>query len=191
LIVTAALHSPLKWWEDPDVPNDWLLRVDYYVTAVGTKSAHLPIPKPGPTCTKKVSVKNITAIGYENTATDYNPPINAIDGNLTTRWANKGNPSWILADMGTSQKICRLDIAWYKGDVGRKYNFMIEISPDASTFSQVYSGTSTGTMATPTDTYAFAATDARYVRITVKGNDDADPELQKWASIRELGIFGP
>ena len=54
-----------------------------------------------------------------------NPPQNAIDNNLNTRWSNFG-PSWIQVYAGSGKVICSVDIAWYRGNF-RQIDFVISV----------------------------------------------------------------
>ena len=130
------------------------------------------------TCSNNLVVSSISASGN-----DGNVPANVLDNNLSTRWSNLGVDSWILADLGSTFKVCSVDIAWYSGNQ-RTNNFVIDTSTDGSTFSTVFSGTSSGTTLN-SEKYSFASTNARYVRVTVNGNS-----VNNWASITELDIFG-
>jgi hypothetical protein len=75
---------------------------------------------------------------------DGNVPQNVLDNNLNTRWSNLGIGSWILMDLGSTDTICSVDIAWFIGNQ-RTSNFVIATSTDGSSFSTVFSGTSSGT----------------------------------------------
>jgi hypothetical protein len=44
---------------------------------------------------------------------DGNVPQNVLDNNLNTRWSNLGIGSWILMDLGSTDTICSVDIAWF------------------------------------------------------------------------------
>jgi hypothetical protein len=114
---------------------------------------------------------------------DGNVPQNVLDNNLNTRWSNLGIGSWILMDLGSTDTICSVDIAWFSGNQ-RTSNFVIATSTDGSSFSTVFSGTSSGTTLN-SEKYTFSSTDARYVRVTVNGNSQ-----NNWASITELDVFG-
>ena len=129
------------------------------------------------TCTTNLPVSAVTASGN-----DGNVPQNVLDNNLNTRWSSLGVGQWIRADLGSTQNICSVDIAWYKGNE-RAYNFVISTSTDGTTFTNKLSSTSSGTT-TNSEKYIIPATDARYVRITVNGNT-----ANNWASITELDIF--
>lgn len=86
-------------------------------------------------------------------------------------------------DLGSTDTICSVDIAWFSGNQ-RTSNFVIATSTDGSSFSTVFSGTSSGTTLN-SEKYTFSSTDARYVRVTVNGNSQ-----NNWASITELDVFG-
>ncbi len=76
-----------------------------------------------------------------------------------------------------------MDIAWYSGNA-RQYHFVIATSTDGTTFTNKFSGDSSGTTLN-SEKYIIPATDARYVRVTVNGNTE-----NNWASMIELDIFG-
>ncbi len=122
------------------------------------------------------TIARITASGAETG----NGPDNAIDGSLSTRWSSNGVGQWIQADLGSSQPLSSVSIAWYLGD-RRSSRFTISTSQDGAAFGQVYSGTSSGTTAA-LETVGVSGS-ARYIRITVNGNSE-----NNWASIAELRV---
>src|SRR5919106_3698943 len=111
------------------------------------------------------------------------PPENAVDGDFLTTWSNIGVGSFIQADLGAMKSVCGVSIAWYNGE-SRQYEFEISVSEDGMNFDQVYEGISSGSSIRPQN-YAFSEADARYVRITIFGNDK-----NNWAGITELSIKG-
>src|ERR1044071_2485299 len=129
-------------------------------------------------CTTNLPISGVTASGN-----DGNVPSNVLDNNLATRWSSSGVGQWIRADLGSVKNICSVDIAWYNGNA-RVYHFVIATSTDGTTFTNKFSGDSSGTT-TNSEKYTIPATDARYVRVTVNGNT-----ANTWASITELDIFG-
>jgi hypothetical protein len=135
-------------------------------------------PPPPPDCTTNLPIGGVTA-----SSNDGNLPSNVIDNNLNTRWSSLGVGQFIRADLGSTQNICSVDIAWYKGNE-RAYNFVIATSTDGTTFTTKLTSTSSGTTLN-SEKYAIPATDARYVRITVNGNT-----ANNWASMTELDVFG-
>ena len=131
------------------------------------------------TCSSNLSINGVTA----NAFTTGNPPSNAIDNNLDTRWSNPEVGSWFRADLGSKKTICSVDIAWYKGNE-RQYNFVIATSADGTTFVNILSGKSSGTTLN-SEKYIIPSTSARYVKITINGNTQ-----NNYANINELDIFG-
>jgi hypothetical protein len=130
-------------------------------------------------CTTNLPISGVTASGSES---GY-PPSNVLDNNLATRWSSYGIGQFITADLGSIQNICSVDIAWYLGNA-RVYHFVIATSTDGTTFTNKFSGDSSGTTLN-SEKYIIPATDARYVRVTVNGNS-----ANNWANIVELDIFG-
>jgi len=110
-------------------------------------------------------------------------PANVLDDNPNTRWSSSGVDKWINADLGSTQSICSVNIAWYKGNE-RVYSFVIATSIDGATFTNVFAGSNSGNTI-ESEKYEFANADARYVRVTINGNN-----INRSASITELDIFG-
>ncbi len=124
---------------------------------------------------------NLAAVSA-GSAQSGNPAFNACDRNLNTRWANDGAiaNSWIKYDLGSSQKISRVQLALYNG-ASRTYPLRIEIDG-----VPVFSGnsyTSTGFWET-----SFAPTTGRYVTITMTGNNSSG---SAWFSILDSRIWPP
>ena len=109
------------------------------------------------------------------------PSTNVLDDNLNTRWSNNGVGSWIQLDLGTSNKICDINIAWFKGNE-RQNNFVISISNDGVKFSNIFSSKSSGSTVN-LEKYDIVDTNARYIRIAVNGNTQ-----NTYASITEISI---
>jgi len=126
-----------------------------------------------------IQIVDIKANAYESG----NPPQNAVDNNLSTRWSQQGIGSWIRADLGSQRLLSYVDIAWHNGDQ-RQNNFVISVSNDGSNYTNVFTGKSSGTTSAP-ERYDFADVNARYVKITVNGNTQ-----NNWASICEMDLYG-
>jgi hypothetical protein len=142
----------------------------YAQIGVGTRAAN--------TC-QKLPITSVTASGN-----DGHVPTNVLDNNLNTRWSNLGIGSWIQADLGSNMNICSVVIAWYNGNI-RQNNFVISVSNDGTTFTNVFTGKSSGTTLSP-ETYILpGGTTGRYVRVTVNGNTQ-----NNWASITDLSVDG-
>ncbi|MGE0545880.1 MAG: M64 family metallopeptidase [Kofleriaceae bacterium] len=109
---------------------------------------------------------------------DGNKPTNVKDGKVNTRWSSNGVGQWIQFDQGVERKLAAIDIAWYKGKQ-RKSNYVVSVSLDGTNFTDVATGTSSGT-SDYKERIAFAPIQGRYIRVTVNGNSD-----NSWASISE------
>jgi hypothetical protein len=120
--------------------------------------------------------------GVSATGNDGNLPQNTLDSSLNTRWSNFGFPSWIQYDLGTSQPICNVDIAWYRGNL-RVNSFTISASEDGHNFQTIFTGESSGGT-TAAERYDATDVKARYVRIAVTDNT----QNNNWASITEVKI---
>jgi beta-glucosidase len=85
-----------------------------------------------------------TASSTENAGT---PATAAFDGNSGTRWASAfSDPQWLQVDLGSSVAVCQVALTW-EAAYGKA--FQIQISPDGTTWSDIYS-TTTGTGGTQT-----------------------------------------
>lgn len=83
--------------------------------------------------------KTATASSLENATF---PASNAVDGNTGTRWSSAfADPQWLEVDLGSSQAICQVTLDW---EAAYATAFQIQVSPDGSTWSTIYS-TTTGT----------------------------------------------
>ena len=131
------------------------------------------------TC-EKSPVTSVTAIGN-----DGNIPSNAIDNNLNTRWSNLGQGSWIQLDLGSRKNICSVDIAWYRGSVGRENNFVISTSDDGTKFERDSMQRVVVLLQLCRNILCQPVPEGRYVRVTVNGNNE-----NNWASITEISVSG-
>jgi len=128
---------------------------------------------------QQLSIASITASGN-----DGHIPANALDNKLNTRWSNLDVGSFIQADLGGEQTICSVDIAWYRGNL-RVNNFAISVSSDGSSFTNVFTGKSSGTTLSLEKYTLPTSVSAKLVRVTVIGNTE-----NNWASITELSVEG-
>jgi hypothetical protein len=186
-IVTQPTHGTLTGTApnlnyNPDTdyvgPDSFTFKVNDGTTDSNTATVSITVQDVS-SCITNLPISDITASGYQLG----NPPSNAIDADLSTRWANDGVGSWISVDLGITQNICSVDIAWYSGNT-RQYHFIIATSTDGSTFTNVFNDDSSGTTSS-SEKYTISNADARYVRVTVNGNTQ-----NNWASIYDLKIFG-
>jgi hypothetical protein len=128
----------------------------------------------------KLPVQSVSASSFQAP----NEPANTLDGSLSTRWSSEGDGQWIQYDLGTPQVISQVFIAWYRGDL-RTAGFTIQVSTDATTWTDVFNGRSSGSML-GLQPYDIATVTARYIRIVGFGNAE-----NNWNSITEVEIHGP
>ena len=134
-------------------------------------------------CTNNLPIASATASGNQVTFV----PTNAIDNNFNTKWwSNNALNPWIQSTLVTQTSVCSVDIAWADGG-SRQYSFAISTSTDGSSFSNVFTGKSSGTSTSP-QKYSFTETPAKYVRITI--TQSTPGATNSIAQISEIDIFG-
>jgi beta-glucosidase-like glycosyl hydrolase len=107
--------------------------------------------------------KPVLASSIEGAGT---PAAAAVDGDPGTRWSSQfSDPQWIRVDLGATAAIDQVRLAW---EAAYATTFQIQVSPDGSTWTNIYS-TTTGTGGTQTLTVTGTG---RYVRVygTVRAN---------------------
>lgn len=110
------------------------------------------------------------------------PPSHTIDNNLGTFFSAQGHGQWVQYDLGQSHEVNGVSLAWYQGD-GRAFTFEVLASGDGESWTELYSGVSSGNTLELEDHY-FAPAAARYVRIVGYGNTS-----NQWMSITEARIL--
>ena len=136
-------------------------------------------------CNKNLMISDIISFGDDGEGDD-SIETNILDNNLESRWSVETVGSWIQADLGVNNVICSVDIAWYKGDA-RSHNFVISVSADGNRYTNVYEGTSSG-KSLSSERYTFKEIIARYVKITLNGNNEKGNE--NWGAITEIDVNG-
>ncbi|MER6171598.1 discoidin domain-containing protein [Streptosporangium sp. NPDC001681] len=135
---------------------------------------------PANPCPAKLTAAGATASTWE----EINPPANAIDGNLATRWSGQGYGANLVLDLGTSRPVCGVDVAWYLGNT-RWNDYTVYTSPDNVTYTKVAEGRSSGTTLNA-EPYRFPRRQARFVRISWWNSSAGNG----WASIAEATVVG-
>jgi beta-glucosidase len=129
------------------------------------------------------------ALGSEATAssveTSSTPASAAVDGDLSTRWSSAfSDPQWLQLDLGAAADISGFSIHW---EAAYATAYHIEVSNDATTWTQVYATTSgaggTENVSVP------AGTSGRYVRLTGTARTTIGGN-QYGYSIYELQVLG-
>ena len=165
-------------------------------SSTSSPSLEIPMSSSVSTCDQNLPISRFSSIGDDG---DDATPQNAFDNNLDTRWSHDSMGSWIIVDLGTIKDICSVDIAWYRGDE-RSYDFVISFSDDGTDFKDLLEGTSRGDTLSPerykvtgsasAEEGSEIAVSARYIKITINGNNDADAEENQWGAITEVDVNG-
>ena len=127
----------------------------------------------------KLPISGVTASGADS----LHPTSHAVDQNINTRWSNLGLGSWIQFDLGQENVICSVGINWHRGNE-RINTFVISVSQDGKTFTNVLAGKSDGTSLNEQN-YNFQSKAGRFIRVMVNGNTQ-----NNWVSISEVKIYG-
>jgi hypothetical protein len=167
--------------------DDWRLdssttALNAYKAAINYQSGVTPTPTPTPTPAAGTNLalnKSATASSVEKTGFEAGK---AFDGNTTTRWAAAftGDPQWIYADLGSSQSVNRVKLNW---ETAYAKSYQIQVSNDASTWTNVYS-TTTGDGGI--DDITFTATNGRYVRMYGTARANTSYSYSIW----EFEVYG-
>ena len=115
----------------------------------------------------------VSASSYQDDAFGTNPPEFAFDGDLATKWAADGAADgaveWIQKNLCSEILLESVEIAFQNGHT-RMYDFIIEVSTDGKTFTQIYSGTSNGS-SEALELFDVPDTQAKYIKITGSGSN--------------------
>ncbi|NEA30997.1 discoidin domain-containing protein [Streptomyces sp. SID13031] len=109
--------------------------------------------------------KNVTVSSYS----EPNVPASAVDGKLSTRWAQGlglPDPSWLQVDLGAQYDLTGVITTF---ELSNGYRYKLEVSPDGDDWTMFEDHTSTAT--TQSDNYAAAQVRGRYLRLTIVGSN--------------------
>jgi hypothetical protein len=170
-----------KWDWSQSKPSDTTRRVMFHdqlrvADASGDYATVAPGRAAEPCAAQTAApVSSATASTWE----DINPPAQAVDNDLGTRWSGYGYGAFLQLDLGAVRSLCAVKISWHRGNL-RWNDFTVYTSVDGSGYRKVWEGRSSGSTAN-FETYPFLAPhDGRFVRIAFWQN----PE-NAWASISE------
>lgn len=167
---------------DAEHPLDYRLKYTISVTPPRNIPPGAIVPELT-TCTNNLPISSATSSGDQPTFT----PANAIDNNPNTKWwSTLIIDPFITLDLGASKSVCGVDIAWADGNL-HPYRFDVSVSTDGSSFTDAFSGTSTGTSSSP-EKYNFPQTQARYVKVTI--TESIAGAQRSIAQISEMDVFG-
>jgi chitodextrinase len=133
-----------------------------------------------PTGTDLAVGKAVTASSFSDT----NYPKNAVDGDLSTRWAQGlglSDPSWIQVDLGKQYDITGAITTFEKSS---GYRYRLEASTDEVTWTTVDDHTSTNTVDATNYSQPSAPVLGRYVRLTITDSSG------NGGSVYEVEVYG-
>jgi len=115
-------------------------------------------------------------------------PQDAFDGTIEKYWAGKGDGEWLQLDLGETKPIGYIAIAHHQGDT-RIAKFEVMVSEDASNWTTVYTGASSGTTI-GLEAVDFDDVNARYVKIVGhKYVMNVGGKTGDWNSFAEVQIY--
>ncbi|HEY0709926.1 MAG TPA: LamG-like jellyroll fold domain-containing protein [Polyangia bacterium] len=110
---------------------------------------------------------------------------NAIDSDLTTRWASGApqvNGQWFKVDIGAARSITAISMDAYSSTGDYPRTFTVAVSTDDSSYTNVATGI---TGASEFILQTFSVQTARYVRVTQTGSSGG-----AWWSIHDFNVYG-
>ncbi|KIF78238.1 carbohydrate-binding protein [Streptomyces sp. 150FB] len=175
------------------VTGDTTLRVsgltpakEYSFTVVA-RDAVLNTSAPGRATVVTTPADNDLALSKPVTASsdsDGNVPEKAVDGDLSTRWAQgRGlpDPSWIQVDLGKDTSVSSVVTTF---ELPGGYQYRLEYSTDGTKWSTLDDHTSANTVSAANYSFADQPVTARYLRLTVTGSSG------NGGSVYELQAYG-
>ncbi|WP_330175976.1 discoidin domain-containing protein [Streptomyces sp. NBC_01498] len=158
-----------------------------YAFTVVARDAALNASEPSPAATVTTPADTNLALDKSVTASsqsDGYAPSLAVDGNLSTRWAQGSglpDPSWIQVDLGEATSVSSVMTNF---ELSGGYRYRLEYSTDGETWSLFDDRTAENTTSAINYSFAEHPVTARHLRLTVTGSS--------WngGSIYELKVYG-
>ena len=123
---------------------------------------------------------SVTASSYENDGVNVNPPENAADGDLGTRWSAEGDGEWLQFASPTQRVFNTVSIAFHRGDLRQAF-FDVAVSDDAARWTVVLTNAASSGGTTALQSFSFPLCTNHYFRLVGHGNSDSD-----WNSYNEV-----
>ncbi len=112
----------------------------------------------------------ILSVEVSSTPEPVNRKDNMLDSNFTTRWTCMAYGEYGIFDLGKSQTIDGVAVAFWKG-AERAYKFDIYVSNDGENWTEVLKGATSPKISEDYETYAFAnSVNARFVKFVGQGS---------------------
>ncbi|MDL2223972.1 discoidin domain-containing protein [Bacteroidales bacterium OttesenSCG-928-M06] len=126
--------------------------------------------------------KTITASAQESA----NPAKNAVDGNVSTRWAGTSTASHsIEVDLGDQYYLDQIRIQWYQPNASRYYRYKVSASKDKKSYSTIVDRSSNTQGGVVTDDNLLNKGQYRYVKVDVLSSTTSG-----YPSLYELEVYG-
>ncbi|MDQ1569870.1 MAG: hypothetical protein QOF79_544 [Actinomycetota bacterium] len=173
--------------QDPSVRVTGLTANTTYTFTVTARDAAGNESAPSPALTATTPAGGDLALNKQVTASsdsETNYPTNAVDGDLSTRWAQGlglQDPSWIQVDLGKQFDISGAITTFEKAS---GYKYKLESSTDELHWTTVEDHTGSNTTAATNYSVPSAPVAGRYVRLTITGTSG------NGGSIYELEVYG-
>ncbi|GAA1627414.1 hypothetical protein GCM10009744_14010 [Kribbella alba] len=154
---------------------------------VVARDANLNASPPSPATTVTTPAEAGIAVGKPVTVSSYsepNVPAHAVDGDLTTRWAQGlglPDPSWLQVDLGAATSVKSIVTNF---ELPSGYKYKLEYSLDGTNWSLFDDHTTVATSVRRNPSIRTTSVSARYVRLTVTSSNF------NGGSIYELQIYG-
>ncbi|OCT11247.1 hypothetical protein A8709_06085 [Paenibacillus pectinilyticus] len=130
-----------------------------------------------------VPVLPITYVADSGPVNNGWPGTNAADGNPNTFWSVSGEQT-IDFDLGSVTQVTYAAISWVRGNE-RQFYFNLLTSTDGVTWTNVYTGPSSGKVGGDYEIYDIPDTTARYLRIAVAGSNQSSV-----TSMTDVMVYG-
>ena len=121
--------------------------------------------------------------GVTASAHDGNLPAHTVDRNSSTRWSASGDGQWIRFDLGATQTLSSVRIAFYRAGLRRSL-FDLQVSTDGNTWSTALAGVQSSGASTKPETFTLPNPAARFLRYLGHGTD-----ADSWNSLVEVQVF--
>lgn len=130
-----------------------------------------------------LAFNNLYGYSSQEEGNYYNPAVNAVDGNMETRWSAENFPQWIEIDLQEIKKVNVLEVFPYQE---RAYQYIIEAKNDIDENYEIIVDRSSNTDKKLSLADTIDSKNVRFVKLTVSGCYALPTQ---WVSILEFGIY--
>ena len=140
-------------------------------------------PRAAAAATAETALSETGWTATSNTSSAGDPPANAIDGNINTRFSSDADQAagqYFQVNLGSAQTFNQIEMnsGGSTGDYARGYN--VEVSTNGTSFTSVATGTGTSSP----ETVTFTSQTAQYIRVVLTAGVSTN-----WWSIAEFTVY--